>query len=132
MQVTTKLQQTPHQSFQALKYDKKLTQEIVKQTIEQSKALQKFGKKYNANIDYIQLSANKNEIHPAFLISNIIPRGIQKIIDKIKHINSKNQFIYISTRGTKNEDLHKKLTSVSENYLIKKYQKAFSTKQQEL
>ena len=44
MQVTTKLQQTPHQSFQALKYDKKLTPEIVKQTIEQSKALQKFGK----------------------------------------------------------------------------------------
>ncbi len=132
MQVTTKLQQTPHQSFQALKYDKKLTPEIVKQTIEQSKALQKFGKKYNANIDYVQLSTKSEETRPAFIISNIIPRGFQKIVDKIKRIDSQDQFLYVTTKGVTENDLHRKFTSVSEDYLIKKYQKAFSTKQQEL
>lgn len=113
-------------SFRALTYNKEV--QAIKYTIEYSKALQKFGKKYNANIDYVQLSSKQNETHPAFMISNIVPIGIQKIIDKIKKVNAKDQFMYITTRGTKYYDLHRKLSLVPEDYITKKYQKAFSEK----
>ena len=117
--------QTP-QTFQGLNYRSDLP-EMVKKTIETSNALKKFGEKYNADIDYIQLKSSKNKTtHPAFLISNIIPKGIQKLIDKVKGVNSKNQFMYLSTHGQEEADLYNKYTKVAENYVIKSYQKAFS------
>lgn len=116
------------QTFQGLNYRSDLP-EMVKKTIETSNALKKFGKKYNADIDYIQLKSSKNKTtHPAFLISNIIPKGIQKLIDKVKGVNSKNQFMYLSTHGNEEADLYNKYTKVAENYVINSYQKTFSSK----
>lgn len=116
--------QTP-QTFQGLNYRSDLP-ETVKKAIENSNALKKFGQKYDAEIDYIQLQSAKGKIHPAFVISNIIPKGIQKVIDKIKGIDAKNQFMYLSTHGQEEADLYNKYTKVADNYVIKSYQKAFS------
>lgn len=118
--------QTP-QSFQGLNYRSNLP-EIVKETIENSNALKKFGQKYDAEIDYVHLQSSKGKPHPAFVISNIIPKGVQKIIDKIKGIDSRNQFMYLSTHGNEEADLYNKYTKVAENYVIKSYQKAFRPK----
>lgn len=120
-----KVQNTP--SFQALNYKNNLP-EIIKTTVENSQALAKFGKKYNADVDYIQLQSSKKQLRPALIISNIVPKGMQKLIDKIKGVDGKGQFMYISTRGTKEEDLSKKIMSVSSDYIINKYSKAFKTK----
>lgn len=95
------------QTFQGLNYRSDLP-EMVKKTIETSNALK-----------------NKST-HPAFLISNIIPKGIQKLIDKFKGVDSKNQFMYLSTHGHEDADLYNKYTKVAENYVIKTYQKTFS------
>lgn len=116
------------QTFQGLNYRSDLP-EMVKKTIETSNALKKFGEKYNADIDFIHLKSSKNKsTHPAFLISNIIPKGIQKLIDKFKGVDSKNQFMYLSTHGHEDADLYNKYTKVAENYVIKTYQKTFNSK----
>lgn len=117
------------QTFQGFNYRSDLP-EVVKRTIETSNALKAFSKKYNADIDYIQLTSSKNKTitHPAFLISNISPKGIQKLVDKVKGVKSKNQFMYLSTHGQEETDLYNKYTKVAENYVINSYQKTFSSK----
>ena len=116
----TKVQTTP--SFQGLNYKDNLP-EIIKTTVKNSQALAKFGKKYNADVDYVYLQGSKKQSHPALIISNIVPKGMQKLIDKIK-----GQFMYISTNGTREQDLHKKLISASNDYVLDEYRSAFKTK----
>ena len=119
------IQNTPN--FNGLKYDKNLPKTII-DTIENSNTLKRFGKKYDAEVDYVIMQGKNNKKHPAFLISNINPKGIQKIIDKIKGVNSQDQFIYVTTRGVEAKDLQKKFMNVADNYMINLYQKTFSDK----
>ncbi len=121
----TKVQTTP--SFQGLNYKDNLP-EIIKTTVKNSQALAKFGKKYNADVDYIYLQGTKKQLHPALIISDIVPKGMQKLIDKIKGVDGKGQFMYISTNGTREQDLHKKLISASNDYVLNEYRNAFKTK----
>lgn len=116
-----------NQTFQGLNYGRNFP-DIIKQTIETSNAFRKFGKKYNAEIDYVQIKSPANKSHPAFVISNIVPKGIQKLIDKVKGVNSKKQFMYLTTHGQNEQDLYNKYTTVSDNYIIKSYQRTFSQK----
>ena len=120
-------QNTP--SFQGLNCSRDMP-ELIKTTVEKSKAFAKFGQKYNADVDYVQLQSSTRQVHPALLISNIAPKGIQKLIDKIKGINGKRQFMYISTVGTKEQDLHKEIISASSDFVINKYRRAFKNKKQ--
>lgn len=102
----TKVQTTP--SFQGLNYKDNLP-EIIKTTVKNSQALAKFGKKYNADVDYIYLQGSKKQSHPALIISNIVPKGMQKLIDKIKGVDGKGQFMYISTMVRENKTYTKNL-----------------------
>lgn len=115
------------QTFKGLRYKKNIPQ-IAKKTIESSNTLKNFGKKYNADIDYVKIKSNEGQTHPAFIISNIVPIGIQKIIDKIRGINSKYNFFCLSTSGKSDEDLYNKFINAPTNYVAKKYDSLFGKK----
>lgn len=100
----------------------------IHKAIKESPAINKFGKRYNADISYALMGSatNKNIIHPALIISNISPvTFFRKVIDKFRGIENNGDFLYLPTHGSKESDLSRKLTSVSENYLIKKYEDCF-------
>lgn len=96
--------------------------------VKSSKAVNKFGKKYNAEINYVMMGSSKdNKIaHPALIINNISPVNIfNKLLNKFRGIPNEGQFFYFTTHGTEESDLCRKLAKIDENYLINKYEGFF-------
>lgn len=120
------------QSFGAIRISGASTMpEIVHNAILDSKAIQKFGQRYNANVGYILMTSSKNPgvVHPAIVVSEISPVHLfRKIVNKFKKIPNEGQFFYVPTHGTKDVDLCDKLTKVPEDYLINKYDGFFKRK----
>ncbi len=109
-------------------YGDKNMPEVVYNALLDSKAVEKFGKRYNADVSYILMRSSKDPklVHPALIVSDISPVNLfRKIVDKFKRINNDGQFFYVSSHGTKESDLSDKLTKVSEDYLIDKYEGFF-------
>lgn len=121
----TKVQQSP--SFQAIRVPGSDMPAVIQTAVKESKALQRFGKNYNADVNYTVLASSRNtqKAHPALIISDVKPIGIlRKLVDKFQNGKNKKQFLYLSTRGYKDEDLAQKLKSVSSKYVLEKYKKA--------
>ncbi len=121
----SKVQQSP--TFQAVKISGNNMPESVKIAISSSRAFQKFGKFYDADVSYIKVASSKNPKvqHPALMINEVKPVGILgKLLDKFRTGKNKQQFVYITTRGQEDADLGRKLETVSSKYLINKYRKA--------
>lgn len=101
---------------------------VVYNALLESKTIEKFGKRYNADVSYILMKSSKDPelTHPALIVSDISPVNLfRKIVDKFKRIDNEGQFFYVSSHGTKPSDLSDKLTKVPDNYLIDKYEGFF-------
>jgi len=113
-------------SFKAL-YIKKSWEgsKVLEEALKSSKALQKFGKRYDADLSYVRFldEGNCKITHPAVQICNIRPVNLFiKIIDFFKGgIVPKNSFFSIRTNGTCDEQLISKLNKLDSNFVLQKY-----------
>lgn len=121
MQVPSIQQRTQSTSFQMLRISKGSMPDSVYSAIKASKAFEKFGSLYDAEVSYCHVGSRKyqNVAHPALIIENIQPISISKIFFHLFKPLRKDDFIYFMTHGTRNEDLVYKINNVDENKLIK-------------
>jgi len=103
--------------------------EIVNKAIKSSKALQKFGKEYDAQVCYSALldSNDNNIVHPAILVSEIKPANLyRKIVDFFAGRKAEgSNFFFVKTHGTTDKELLKKLEKLPNNALFEMYNSIF-------
>lgn len=119
-----KVNYTP--SFKALRIDKAWEgSKVLEEALKSSKALQKFGEKYDADLSYTSFfdEGSYKIIHPAVQISNIRPVNLyRKISDFFKGVIApKGMFFSIRTNGTTDAQLLSKLNKLDSDSVLNKY-----------
>lgn len=120
-------------SFGALKLSNNVP-DLLKEAVNKSKAFQNFGKKFDANVEYVSWrsgSTTDTNIYPSIMLRNVKPANfftkLKMFMSKIK-VDNMVDFGIKTHRIPTDEHLAEKIENLPESHLLDKFKGVFSTR----
>ena len=120
-------------SFGALKFNKNVP-DLLKDSVNKSKAFKKFGDNFNAEVEYLPWSSGKigdSNVYPSIMLKNIKPANLwtKLKMKKAKITPDEDDMFYFGVKTHQiptDEHLAEKIENLPTSYLMNKFKATFS------